>query len=301
MVLNPNGGYVFPVVSDGGGGGGGETSRNPLELLYTEGAEITPEDWGSANFGQNFNAGGALTDGLNFAGAKIKKITFPDTQIISIGFPYTGGLEEYDSGSSMSASGTTGGMGQWIFYNCTNLKKLTMGENFLPFANYAFGYCNSLTGVRYKGTIDKWAMALRNANYQRAAPFGYSGGGSFYLSDSAEPLTEIVLTTANQVYGGAFYNFTGITKADIGTSVESIGASAFYGCSNLDTVILRGDTVKTLSNVNAFNNTPFARGTGFFYIDSTDPTASIAEYEAATNWSTYVGQFKPISELGGGE
>ena len=79
-------------------------------------------------------------------------------------------------------------------------------------------------------------------------------------------------------------------------SVESISGGAFSGCARLVTVILRkADAVCTLENVNAFNNTPIAKGTGFVYV----PDDLVEQYKAATNWSTYANQIKPIGELEG--
>ena len=77
-------------------------------------------------------------------------------------------------------------------------------------------------------------------------------------------------------------------------SVESISGGAFSGCSRLVTVILRkADTVCTLENVSAFSGTSIAKGTGFVYV----PDNLVEQYKAATNWSTYANQIKPISEL----
>lgn len=77
-------------------------------------------------------------------------------------------------------------------------------------------------------------------------------------------------------------------------SVESISGGAFSGCARLVTVILsKADTVCTLANVNAFTNTPIAKGTGYIYV----PDNLVEQYKAATNWSTYANQIKPISEL----
>ena len=78
-------------------------------------------------------------------------------------------------------------------------------------------------------------------------------------------------------------------------SVESISGGAFSSCSRLVTVILRkADTVCTLENVSAFSGTSIAKGTGFVYV----PDDLVEQYKAATNWSTYANQIKPISELG---
>lgn len=281
------------IVVSGIGGGGG---RNPLELLYTEGAEITAEDWGDKDV--TFCGTSRQDVGVVLKGTSLKTIKFPNTQIRHIGLHNNVNLESYDSGINMIADTTA----TFMFYACSNLKKIWMGEDFLPFANHAFSNCHSLNEVHYRGTIDKWATAPRNGNYNRAAPFGYSGGGSFYLGDSAEPLTEINLTTATSVQGGAFYNFKDVIKAHLGASVASIGAAALQGCIALDALILEGDAVKTLSNVNAFTGTPIASGTGVIYIKpiTADEATLVAEYQAATNWSTYEAQIKPYSEYTGG-
>ena len=77
-------------------------------------------------------------------------------------------------------------------------------------------------------------------------------------------------------------------------SVESISGGAFSGCARLVTVILRkADTVCTLENVSAFSGTSIAKGNGFVYV----PDGLVEQYKAATNWSTYANQIKPISEL----
>lgn len=77
-------------------------------------------------------------------------------------------------------------------------------------------------------------------------------------------------------------------------SVESIRGGAFSSCSRLVTLILRkADAVCTLENVSAFSGTPIAKSTGFVYV----PDDLVEQYKAATNWSTYASQIKPISEL----
>ena len=77
-------------------------------------------------------------------------------------------------------------------------------------------------------------------------------------------------------------------------SVESIDTGAFSGCSRLVTLVLgKADAVCTLKNVNALTNTSIAKGTGYIYV----PDNLVEQYKAATNWSTYASQIKPISEL----
>lgn len=268
--------------------------RNPLELLYTEGAEISPEDWGSANvFVSSTTRGNTLvSDSSLFNNTLCKKISFPDTQTRAIGLLSNANLEEYDSGNGMQASGGTNAFA-YMFYNCSNLKILWMGADFLPFANYAFSGCSKLAQVHYRGTIDRWAEEPRWAtNPDRATPFyANTSGGSFYLGDSTSPLTEVVLTTASVVQPFAFYRFQNIEKVDLGASVETINSSAFKACTSLKTLILRGDTVKTLTSANAFEGTPIAdiNSNGVILV----PEALMGEYMGATNWATYTDKFQP--------
>lgn len=61
----------------------------------------------------------------------------------------------------------------------------------------------------------------------------------------------------------------------------------FDGDSVLETIILRNSTVVALGNTNSFTGTPFAsNGTGgTLYV----PSALIASYQSASNWSTILG------------
>lgn len=289
---------IFNTITNISTGG-----RNVLELLYTEGSEITPEDWGNTNLSSAGSSTGGDNEGLLIPNTKHKSIIFSPSQISFIGFPYNTNLEKYDSGANMVASYVNDyPLPKQAFNGCVNLTEITLGENCLPFSDNSFKDCAKLSKVRYLGTIDKWAGAARNTKTNNAAPFGSSQEGSFYLGDSTEPLTEIVLTTASNIITRAFYGFKDITKVDLGASVQGIYAYSFNNCYNLDTLILRGDTVKTLSSTNALQYTPIESGTGTIYIEpiTVDEATLVAEYQAATNWSTFADQIKPFSEYVGG-
>ena len=94
--------------------------------------------------------------------------------------------------------------------------------------------------------------------------------------------------------GTNMFGYSSLLKRLDFPSVESISGGAFSGCSRLVTLILRkADTVCTLENVSAFSGTPIAKSTGFVYVQDD----LVEQYKAATNWSTYASQIKPISEL----
>ena len=97
-----------------------------------------------------------------------------------------------------------------------------------------------------------------------------------------------VLTTANfpsatSIGGNAFSTCPALTTANF-PSATKIDSSVFYNCKVLTTLVLRSETVCTLSNINAFTGTPFAIGGtgGTVYV----PQALIEDYKIATNWST---------------
>jgi hypothetical protein len=79
-------------------------------------------------------------------------------------------------------------------------------------------------------------------------------------------------------------------------SITSIAAYSFYQCTNLTTLIIRTTSkVCSLGAANALTSSGIANGTGYIYV----PDDLVDSYKAATNWSTYAAQFKPLSELEG--
>lgn len=82
----------------------------------------------------------------------------------------------------------------------------------------------------------------------------------------------------------------GMHTLDVGqtaTTGGTLGSDGLQSNTKLSTIILRYSYVITLGNVSCFNNTPFASGKagGTLYV----PSALVATYQAATNWSTILG------------
>ena len=67
-------------------------------------------------------------------------------------------------------------------------------------------------------------------------------------------------------------------------------------CTQLETVICRATTVPTMGSTygtyGIFGGSKIASGTGYIYV----PDDLVEDYKAATNWSTYAAQIKPLSE-----
>lgn len=130
-----------------------------------------------------------------------------------------------------------------------------------------------------------------------------------YAFHGCKSLTALVLPEATSIGQYAFRNCSALVSVSA-QKVESIGQYAFYGCSaltkadfsassiasyafrnsKLDALILRASVVCSLSNANAFLDTPIKSGTGYIYV----PAALVDSYKAATNWTTYANQIRAI-------
>lgn len=127
---------------------------------------------------------------------------------------------------------------------------------------YALANCTSLTSVK-----------LPNATALPAYCF-YGDTG----------LTVLVFPKLSTFNGWqVFNNVANLTKVDI-LGPATIPQNAFAASGKLSTLILRRTAMPSLTNINAFNNTPFASGKagGTMYV----PSALISSYQEATNWST---------------
>lgn len=74
--------------------------------------------------------------------------------------------------------------------------------------------------------------------------------------------------------------------------VTNIQYKDFNGCTALVALILAKTTLVPLTDVNAFENSTVATGTGYVYV----PSALVSEYKTATNWVTYASQIRAIED-----
>ena len=155
---------------------------------------------------------------------------------------------------------------------------------------------NSIIDRSITEILDNYATSIGNSAFNSCSnlmtvdfPVATSISDSAFNSCSA-------LTTANfpavtSIGNSAFKNCTALTTADF-PAATSIGSGAFQRCPKLTALILRSATMATLSNADAFSNTPIASGTGYIYV----PAALVDSYKAANNWSTYVNQIRAIED-----
>lgn len=165
-------------------------------------------------------------------------------------------------------------VGDYAFYGCTALTEISF-PSVTGIGDHAFYGCDSMVTVSFPVTGVIYSNAF----------------------DGCVALTEISFPVAESIGNYAFNGCNKLTTANF-PAVVSIYLNAFRGCSTMTALIIGNvNQVCYLSNSNAFTDTPISNGTGYIYV----PDALVDSYKAASNWSTYAKQIKPLSEYTGGE
>lgn len=107
-------------------------------------------------------------------------------------------------------------------------------------------------------------------------------------------LKELSLPSVTSIAAFAFQNCTALTEVDLGAA-KALQSNVFTNTNIRKLILRKHDAITANSSTAVFNNTPMARGEGFIYV----PDHLVEDYKAASNWSAYAAQIKPLSELGG--
>ena len=202
-------------------------------------------------------------------------------------------------------------IGQYTFQTCTALPSFD-GENVTTIGTYAFTGCSALTSVNFpkatsvagyafNGTAFKHlslpSLKSMTSNAFRGSTFTSIdlpivtsiGNNSFraqgYLKSATFP-------KATSTSSEAMRNCTALEYVDLPV-ISSFGTYTFYDCTSLKTLIIRNTSkVVAIGNINIITNTAIKNGTGYVYV----PSALVANYQSATNWSTVASQIRAIED-----
>lgn len=161
----------------------------------------------------------------------------------------------------------------------------------------AFAQCYALTSADFPmvTSIGDSAFSLCKALTNVHFPVATSIGGSF---NGCNSLTSVVLPMATSI-GRAFASCAELVSVDLPVAT-SIGSWAFEDSPKLSAVILRNDAkFCRLENINAFENTPIASGTGYIYVPRAllvDGGTWVNNYSKVTNWSNFASQFRALED-----
>lgn len=162
------------------------------------------------------------------------------------------------------------------------------------FRHAAFAYCENINKVTTNSTDIKGAQAFMASSMTEFVGINLKSVSSQQFFANCKSLKKIVIPKATYYENNMAYLCTALEVADIGGGTINRGG-VFQGCSALQTLIIRGNTVCNLGSVSNFAQTPFASGGsgGTIYIPKVLfdhlGDGSALDYKSATNWSTMDG------------
>ena len=204
------------------------------------------------------------------------------------------------------------GIGEWAFYNCTNLTSVTIPESVTKICLLAFSNCTSLTNVTIPQSVTyisdfafENCTSLTNVTVPESvttfclsAFSGCENIKDFYIEDGLIPM-EIkqggtnVMNFFKELYIGRslipclFYNpsadqsfineHTGLEKVTFSQFVTSVADIGMYNAKNLKTVVVRGGTPPTITD-DFFSFDQYNNAT--LYV----PEGTTDTYAKATGW-----------------
>lgn len=234
--------------------------------------------------------------------AKIKSISLPEgittignhslrgIQISSITLPVS--LESIGSNAFqgctylekvMLGSGTSKltQIGSDAFNRCTFLRVIELPASLTSIGTNAFYSNDKLETIYYRGTLAQWA-SISIGNYVFRSSYNAS---SIILNANYATSNGDLLIYANFPEGttvvkqNAFYYARCIATLTIPSTMSTIGANAFYSCTNLQKITVNRVTPPTIQS-NTFSGVSTD-------IEVLVPCGTLAAYQADANWSRF--------------
>lgn len=130
-------------------------------------------------------------------------------------------------------------IGNFGFNSCTSLKTIDLPASLKTIGNQAFANCTSLESF----TVDE-----ANTNFTVDGGVLFSKDKTILVSyPNKKGAVYIVPSFVNTIGANAFFGCSNLTKAIVGESVTSIEEGAFYTCGYLKEIVLT-DNIKTLGD-----------------------------------------------------
>lgn len=181
---------------------------------------------------------------------------------------------------------TKNGMYNVLSYHLVDVNVADSGEEIAALLGNTMTELNNSIVTSLRTRACQGATKLVTVNLPNVTSLG---SYAFYQCSG---LVTVKIPKLTSVSTQTWYSCTQLQHADCG-QLGNIPAQTFNACSALTELILRKtSSICTLSNVNAINNSPIGKGTGYIYV----PSALVETYKTATNWSTFANQFRAIED-----
>lgn len=227
---------------------------------------------------------GNIADAIRGKTGKTEEMTLDQMVTEIAGISGGGGsLDALIDKSITEVNSNVSSVGAYAFRSCQSLLSVSM-PNVVTVDERGFEDCININSFYLPNVETVGSYAFSTVQFfigeLHFPKLKTAGTGAFQNMST----TKIIFPILSNVPGSMCWNNAKLAFADIGL-VSSIGTSSFGNAKLLKTLVIRKtDGVCALSNVNAFNGTPFASsGTGgTLYV----PQSLIEQYQTATNWST---------------
>ena len=194
---------------------------------------------------------------------------------------YTAGDKTYAASILNIRMGNNSGVSAYGLADCYKLKTITIHKDMTSIGDGAFNYCYSLVAaISPYGNTDALSCSYGYNMVCCSNPSGVTSGRSESYMYSIESITVPDGTTS--LVSSQFRSCISLKKVMLPSSITSIGNSAFQECYSLIELHLKSSTPPTLG-------TNVLQKTGpslVIYV----PTASLTDYQGASNWSSYSSQ-----------
>ncbi len=201
-------------------------------------------------------------------------------------------------------SGVTS-IGDNAFNSCDSLTSVTIPSGVTSIGTYAFYCCYCLTSVTIPSSVTSIVSNAFNGCYcltNITIPSGVTSIGTYAFSGCRSLTSVTIPSGVTSIGNNAFNNCLSLGSITISSDVTSIGNNVFAGCYSLASVTIPsgvtsigGGAFSSCYGVAEYHikpTTPPTLGTNAFSNIVSDciiyvPSASLSEYQSATNWSTY--------------
>ena len=189
----------------------------------------------------------------------------------------------------------------YCFYGCTAMTSASF-PLVTTIPTYCFYGCTKLASVSFPMATSTGNYAFRGCTVLKTLDLPLIktlGTHTFYACSS---LTSVKFPLVTAITSNLFYGCAKMKTVDI--PAKSIAASAFANNYTLTALILRGTTMATLANTNAFTGCYHLLGTKnttynpnalkdcYIYVQS----ELVSSYQTASNWSTHSTQFRALED-----